>query len=155
MLRDLRLQVYTPAMPGEKSGSKRGFAGLPAGAPPIESNLQDWVEWTLPKEKLGLRWDMEEQYQTFRMVELTPEIQHAAAKIAKDNSSLLQQELLLRSIIQVGDKATRNDRDFLEAWWRAIGPKCRMLITSAFSELVSVDEADTASFLASGRTRED
>ena len=133
--------------------SKERFAGLPDG---VEQSTtvakQGYVEYDLPVKKLGLLWDMEDKYQTFRISELTPAMQHAAAKTAKDNASVLQQELMFKSVTMVGDTYTASDRDFLEAWWRAIGPKCRMLVTAAFGEMVSVDEEDTDTFLATGRS---
>jgi hypothetical protein len=110
--------------------------------------------WTLPEKAMGLKWDMDDSCRTFVMKELTPAMQHAAAKIAKDNSSILQQELMFKAVCRIGDRPVSNDRDFLEVWWRSIGPKCRMLVTAAFGEMVSVDEADTASFLDTGRPGE-
>lgn len=105
-----------------------------------------------------MRWaksGLEDQYRTFWLEELTPDMQHHAAKIAKDNASILQQELLFKSIAKIGDRPVASDRDFQEKWYKAIGPKCRMLISTAFGEIVSVDEADTEAFLASGEDDEE
>jgi len=141
-------------MPENNAGDR--FGGMPDDA--VTSNATKIGgsfrrKWTLPKKAMGLRWGeaaLDDMYRTFWLEELTPEMQHAAAKVSKDNASVLQQEMLFRAVVQIGDKRVGNDRDFKELWYKAIGPRCRMLLSSAFGDMVSVDEADTEAFLASG-----
>lgn len=111
-------------------------------------------KWKLPAKHLGLRWakaGLADEHREFWLEELTPDMQHAAAKVAKDNASVLQQELLFRSITQIGSRSVGADRDFKELWYKSIGPRCRMLVSTAFGDMVSVDEEDTEAFLASGQ----
>jgi len=142
-------------MSGKNDGGR--FAGLPEQQTVVENASK--VErafrrkWTFPKKSMGLRWEesgLDDRYRTFWLEELTPAMQHQAGKIGKDNPSILQQELLFRSVVKIGDRNVGADRDFKELWYKAIGPKCRLLLSTAFGDMVSVDEADTEAFLASG-----
>lgn len=83
----------------------------------------------------------------FRMVELTSREQDKAAKLAGDSKSKLTRELIFASLYRVGDWPTNGNRRKLEAWYKAIGPRCQRLVEAAFVALNSVEEEDVASFL--------
>lgn len=128
-----------------------------AGGGPVRAYRQ----WTLPTKLLSGAWshsEFGESDLTFRMVELRGSEKESAGKRAGSQASpvlltqdqLLGQELILASMVQVGDWKTARERDKLMRWWDAIGAKCQRLVENAWVAMNSVDEAEIEGFLDSG-----
>lgn len=88
---------------------------------------------------------------TFQMVELTPDEQEKAAELGGQSSSAISREMLFASLYKIGDWEPRRNRDKLEDWYKAIGPKCTSLLQAAFVQMQSVEEKDINTFLAAGK----
>jgi hypothetical protein len=135
---------------------EEGFAGLPAASTEAPSSSADPVpfrEFTLPAKHLSKKFasvGFGVKDATYRMVELDSRSQDIAAKLAAGNGSVLSRELIFASISHIGGKPVRGNRDMLDRWWEAVGPKAKRLIEAGFMDMQSVGEADVASFLASG-----
>jgi len=130
------------------------FADLPtsgAGAGKT-TDSRPYMEYTIPPAALGINWSgMPDEARTFRLVEIKPHEQDAAAKVAGSNPSALSRELIFQTVIQVGNVRTKKDRDFLERWWAALGPKGRRMVEAAFLSMMTVEEGDVETFLSAGR----
>ena len=87
---------------------------------------------------------------TFCMIEIDPQQQDRAAKVANGNPSILGRELQFAALWKVGAWTCRDDRSRLNTWWTAIGTKGRRLVEAAFMEMQTVEETDVESFLSAG-----
>lgn len=133
------------------------FAGLPESTGPLPPPSVDQrvgrptVTFALPRSAVGMTWNLDDRYLTFSMGEVTPREQAEAVRLAGSppNPSLLTQEIIFKVILSVGDLSTPvKHRDWLENWWKAIGPKGRRFVEAAFMRLSSPTEQEIETFLA-------
>lgn len=113
-----------------------------------------YTEFTLPADLVSDDYadaGFTEADLTLRMVELTPEEQENAAELGGQKASAISREMFFASFYRIGDWEPRKNRDKLEDWYRAIGPKCTSLLQAAFVQMQSAEEKDVTTFLASGK----
>ncbi len=132
--------------------------GLPTSQLPTHETVADierpHIRYEIPEAFIGLAFEAKgfsAEDRVFRMIEITPEQQDRAAKVANNNPSVLSRELMYAAIWKVGSWNGRDNRSRLGEWWSAIGAKGRRLVEAAFMRMQSVEETDVESFLAAGK----
>lgn len=142
------------------------IADLPPGVPPPTHDARAdrlSLEYTLPESiTRTLSWRGSKgrnggvalpEWLVFRMSELTPQDQADAVRLAggQSNGALLTQELVFKTIVELGGVPTRGRRDDLELWWKALGPKGRKMVESSFMDMSAPTEEEIRTFLATGK----
>jgi hypothetical protein len=113
-----------------------------------------YTEFTLPKALLSDEYEnsrFTKDDLVIRMVDLTPKEQEASAELGGSSGARIAREMVFASLYKIGPWDPRKDRDSLEEWWEAIGPRCTQLVQAAYVKTQSVEEDDVTSFLASGK----
>ena len=142
------------------------IADLPPGVPPPSHDARAdrlSLEYTLPESILRtLSWRGTKgpkgavappEWLVYRMSELTPQDQADAVRLAggQSNGALLTQELVFKTIVELGGASARGRRDDLEFWWKALGPKGRKMVESSFMDMSAPSEEEIRTFLATGK----
>lgn len=109
------------------------------------------LSWRGTKGKAGTVAPPE--WLVFRMSELTPQDQADAVRLAggQSNGALLTQELVFKTIVELGGASARGRRDDLEFWWKALGPKGRKMVETSFMDMSAPSEEEIRTFLATGK----
>lgn len=132
------------------------FGGLPAdnasNAAEAKTRRENrpYIQFTLPRKLVGWDFGGDDSQLSFCLVEITPAEQERASRRAGDSTVKLGEEIMFAAIYKIGDVEVARNRDFLNDWWRRIGPRGRQLVEKAFLNMVSVEEDDLKSFLDSG-----
>lgn len=138
------------------------FAGIPDLAKALatgDSSLlgkkaRPYEEFTLPEKYVSEDFrdnGFTDEDLTFRMMDLRPSEQEAAAELGGEKASAISREMLFASLMQIGSWDPRKNRDRLEQWWASLGPRCTGLVQAAFVKTQSVEQEDVEAFLASSK----
>jgi len=122
----------------------------------IKTRADEPTGWILdiPESMVSLDWGVgpwSAADLTFKIIETTPASQEKAAKFGGTNQAALARELAWITLYRIGDWDPQRNRDKLESWWKAIGPKGRGMVEAVFVKLHTVLEVDKDSFLSSMR----
>lgn len=113
-----------------------------------------YTEYKLPAKLLGDEWehsDFTEADLVVRMTQLKMSEQEDAADLGGGSAAKITREMLFASLYQIGDWEPKKDRDRLQDWITAIGPKCVNLLQTAFVKMQSAEEDDIEMFLSSAK----
>ena len=111
------------------------------------------MSFTLPKDSLGWTWNSSrpDSDRTFALVQAKPMEQAHAIKIGRDDPDAVGVEMIMQTLVKVGDWSTVRRRDDVLAWWDEIGPEGRTLVQQAWGKIHSPTQRTVATFLATAQ----